>query len=52
MQEINEQNNNKFKTLQEDYIISICDQGKLLKDAICFEDYQEAFALKQPMAKK
>lgn len=53
MQEINAQNDNMFKMLkEEDYSISICDQGKYLKGDIHFEDYQEAFVLKQPMAEK
>ena len=53
MQEINAQNDNQFKVLQEgDYSISICDQGKYLKGDIHFEDYQEAFALKNPIAEK
>ena len=53
MQEINAQNDNQFKVLQEeDYSISICDQGKFLKGDIHFEDYQEAFALKNPIAEK
>ena len=53
MQEINAQNDNQFKVLQEgDYSISICDQGKNLKGDIHFEDYQEAFSLKNPVAEK
>lgn len=53
MQEINASNDNMFKVLYEDdYTIDICDQGKYLKGDIHFEDYQEAFALKNPMAEK
>ncbi len=53
MQEINARNDNQFKVLQEeDYSISIYDQGKYLKGEIHFEDYQEVFVLKQPMAEK
>lgn len=53
MQEINASNDNMFKVLYEDdYSIDICDQGKYLKGDIHFEDYQEAFALKNPMAEK
>lgn len=53
MQEINVQNDNKFKVLQEeDYSINICDQGKYLKGNIHFEDYQEAFVLKEPTAQR
>ena len=53
MQEINAHNNNQFKVLQEeDYTISICDQGKYFKGDIHFEDYQEAFVLKEPVAEK
>lgn len=53
MQEINAQNDNMFKVLcEDDYSIDICDQGKYLKGDIHFEDYQEAFAVKNSMAEK
>lgn len=53
MQEINLQNDNKFKILQEeDYSIYVCDQGRGLKGNIYFEDYQEAFVLNEQQAEK
>ena len=53
MQEINLQNGDKFKILQEeDFNIYMCDQGKWLKGNIYFEDEQEAFVLNESTAKK
>lgn len=53
MKEINNQNNGKFMTLQEDdFTIYMCDQGKRLKGNIYFEDIQEDFELNKPSAEK
>lgn len=51
MQEINNENNNKFRVLNEDdYEISIADKGSSFLDAIHEEDYEEVFQIKNPKA--
>lgn len=51
MHAINENNDNRFKILQEeDLCIEIEDQGKSIKGDIYFEDFQESFDIIEPNA--